>query len=888
MNRNNSRRKHVLFRTVMVLTLLIAAAIITTVTASAAAEITKPDNNKEFECGKSVSLEAKAKWEKPEGGSNNSPNTITFRIETDDTVSYVKKEFNYSVWAFGGEQTITASFTPYKEGEYIISVRHDIGDVDWDTTVSEENPFIPDEGQTRTIKVWKSLTKAGVTVDVTGITDKEYTGEQIKQEPVVTVDGKQLVKDQDYTVSYSNNIELGEASVTITGQGFYKNSVTRTFQITPATITADCVSGVVDLPFTRASIRDKQNPVVVVNGRTLVRDTDYDVHFENAGQVGTATLIIAGKGYYTGEVRVPFQIIPGSIRDAEVTGIRDMAYTGEPVTLERRLSLKYKGYGIYENTDYTVTYKNNVNPGAATVIITGKTNFTGTLTRTFNIIEPVEYDSSNTVYLMTPKNNTEYAVGTKFIIRTSASRYMYESGVQVNNYIYVRITKDGQSVAYQRFPYTSTSDIIEVEFTPPAMGTYKIEVCWHSSYKHSGTSLIYEPLEESNFSAYDSRTVYVGVSNPAGIKDISNAVISGVTYKKYTGDSITQSPTVSLNGTTLAGGTDYYLSYTNNVDVGTATMTVRGKGRYTGTASKTFSILERTAYAKQALTDRVSALEAAGTSQYLAADRTAVQNAINAAKALLQNANASAESLESALVTLNNAAATAQTNLANAKKAAAGTPATSTVEKRIIGKKTNSDPAGSAFLPLQLKSLKQTKTSVTLRWKAVRGASGYVIYGSKCGKANKIKKLATVKKTSFVQKKLKKGTYYRYIVVAEKQTALGSRAAAVSKMIYVATKGGKVGNVKSLTAEIKKSGKWKKVSTVTVKKGKTVKPKITQIPVSKKLKVTKYAAPRFVSSKPKIATVSRKGVIKGKAKGTSYVFVFAQNGAFKRIKVVVK
>ena len=881
MNRNNSRRKYVLFRTVMILTLLIAAAMITTVTASAAAEITKPDNNKEFEYGKSVSLEAAAMWEKPETGDKN---TITFKIEGNDDDIYIKKETTKPALNIFPRQ-VTAEFTPDKEGEFIISVRHDKGDVDWEHTVSEENPFIPDE--IRTIKVWKNFTKAEV--NVTGITDKEYTGEPIVQEPVVTVDGKQLAKDQDYTVSHSeNNVVPGEVTVTITGQGFYKNSVTRTFQITPATITADCVSGVVDLPFTRAAMAGRQNPVVVVNGRTLESGTDYKIQFENIDTAGTATLIILGQGYYTGEVRVPFKIIPGSIRDAEVTGIRDMAYTGEPVTLERRLSLKYKGYGLYENIDYTVTYKNNVNPGAATAIITGKTNFTGTLTRTFNIIEPVEYDSSNTAYLMTPKNNTEYAVGTKAIIRASASRYMYESGVQVYNYIYVRITKDGQSVAYQRYPYTSTSDIIEVEFTPPAMGTYKIEVCWHSSYTHSGTSLIYNPLEESNFRATDSRTIYVGVSNPAGIKDISTATISGVTYKKYTGDSITQSPTVALNGTTLAGGTDYYVTYSNNINVGTATMTVRGKGRYTGTASKTFSILERTAYAKQALTDRVSALEAAGTSQYLAADRTAVQNAINAAKALLQNADASADSLEKALITLNNAAATAQTNLANAKKAAAGTPATSTVEKRIIGKKTNSDPAGSAFLPLQLKSLKQTKTSVTLRWKAVRGASGYVIYGSKCGKANKIKKLATVKKTSFVQKKLKKGTYYRYIVVAEEQTALGSRAAAVSKMIYVATKGGKVGNVKSLTAEIKKSGKWKKVSTVTVKKGKTVKPKITQIPVSKKLKVTKYAAPRFVSSKPKIATVSRKGVIKGKAKGTSYVFVFAQNGAFKRIKVVVK
>ena len=57
---------------------------------------------------------------------------------------------------------------------------------------------------------------------------------------------------------------------------------------------------------------------------------------------------------------------------------------------------------------------------------------------------------------------------------------------------------------------------------------------------------------------------------------------------------------------------------------------------------------------------------------------------------------------------------------------------------------------------------------------------------------------------------------------------------------------------------------------------------------SKKLKVVKHRALKYETSNAKIATVSSKGVIKGKAKGTCYIYAYAQNGVYKKIKVLVK
>mgnify|MGYP002554091178 CR=1 FL=1 len=60
-----------------------------------------------------------------------------------------------------------------------------------------------------------------------------YTGSQVKPNPVVKLNGKTLVKNTDYTVAYSNNINTGKATMTITGKGNYSGKIVKTFVITP-------------------------------------------------------------------------------------------------------------------------------------------------------------------------------------------------------------------------------------------------------------------------------------------------------------------------------------------------------------------------------------------------------------------------------------------------------------------------------------------------------------------------------------------------------------------------------------------------------------------------------------------------------------------------------
>ena len=200
-----------------------------------------------------------------------------------------------------------------------------------------------------------------------------------------------------------------------------------------------------------------------------------------------------------------------------------------------------------------------------------------------------------------------------------------------------------------------------------------------------------------------------------------------------------------------------------------------------------------------------------------------------------------------------------------------------------IAPPTKDDPAGTVFNLLQARAGKITMTSVQIVWKKVPGAKKYVVYGNKCGTKNKYKKLTETTKTTLTYKKVagkkvRKGTYYKFLVYA---LDADGKVISTSKTVHVATTGGKVGNDKKVTTAAKK-GK------VTVKKGQTFKLKAKAVPASKKLKVHRHRKIAYESSNKKIATVSSKGVIKGKSKGTCYVYAYTQNGVYKRIKVTVK
>ena len=113
----------------------------------------------------------------------------------------------------------------------------------------------------------------------------------------------------------------------------------------------------------------------------------------------------------------------------------------------------------------------------------------------------------------------------------------------------------------------------------------------------AGDPIGYDKVTDiKNMNGKTAERVYgrlVTLSNTS-IRLDSSIVKARVSDRVYTGSEQKPKPTVVAAGSVLKEGTDYTLSYSNNVKVGTASVTIRGKGNYSGSVTKTFKIYKDT------------------------------------------------------------------------------------------------------------------------------------------------------------------------------------------------------------------------------------------------------------------------------------------------------
>ena len=195
----------------------------------------------------------------------------------------------------------------------------------------------------------------------------------------------------------------------------------------------------------------------------LQKDNSYPVAYNNILKkisVNIGKYDDSSKIYAYFYIFVPTKDI-GKMRNVNITGIKDKDYTGKQITQD--IIVKLNGKTIEKGKDYKVTYKDNINNGKATIIISGIGNYTGSISKKFNINK----------------------------------------------------------------------------------------------------------------------------------KNINSATIKSIKDQLYSGKALTPIPNVSMGSTTLKEKIDYSLSYKDNKNVGTATITITGIGNYTGIRTIKFNIVEK-------------------------------------------------------------------------------------------------------------------------------------------------------------------------------------------------------------------------------------------------------------------------------------------------------
>ena len=236
---------------------------------------------------------------------------------------------------------------------------------------------------------------------------------------------------------------------------------------------------------------------------------------------------------YTAEAT--FTVEPREIEAKDVAFDKELTYTGNELT--QTVTVTVNGKTLTVGTDYTVSDLTGTEPGSYPVTVAGTGNYTGTVTKSFEIAK-ADISSAEITY--------------------DAGPYGYTG----------KEWKPEVAVSFNDAALTADTD-------------YTVS---YENNINAGTAKIIITGIGDHFTGSTEKTFTI---NSAEISGCTFAPIADVTYNTT---AHTPEVTVAISGRTLEADKDYTVSYASNINAGTATVTVTGKGNFTGTASKTFTI----------------------------------------------------------------------------------------------------------------------------------------------------------------------------------------------------------------------------------------------------------------------------------------------------------
>lgn len=438
-----------------------------------------------------------------------------------------------------------------------------------------------------------------------------YDGSDKRPEVTVKSGNNTLTASSDYTVSYSNNRAVGTATVTISGRNNYTGSASKSFRIVPADI-ANFTASLSASTFGYDGSKKKPSATVRSGNKTLTSGTDFTVSYSNNVNVGTASAVITGKGNYSGSITKEFIITPADFSKLTASlAAGTFSYDGTEKKPE--VTVKSGSKQLTSGTDFTVSYTDNINVGTAKAIITGKGNYSGTITKSFKITQAdlskftaslsadsFIYDGAEKKPEVTVKSdNAQLTADTDFTVS-------YSSNVNAGTAT-VTITGKGNYSGSIKKQFTITpADFsgFSAELSADTV-TYTGSAQKPGATVKSGDKVLVSGTDftvsySNNTNTGTAKATIKGKGNYSGTitKEftITSADISQLTASlsadifRYNGAEQKPSVTVKSRDKMLVPDTDFTVSYSDNIDVGTATVNITGQGNYTGSMTRTFTI----------------------------------------------------------------------------------------------------------------------------------------------------------------------------------------------------------------------------------------------------------------------------------------------------------
>ena len=401
-------------------------------------------------------------------------------------------------------------------------------------------------------------------VKFNSIKPQTYTGYEVYPEIVAKYGKEFLTEGKDYRVVYTNNKEIGKATAIIEGIGRFRGTKKIDFKIEGISINKAKINKIESVIYDGNQQKVRIGLSVKMDNKDvrLMEGDDYTVTYLNNIEAGNAIVVITGINGFYGTMKKTFKITPFDLKTDTAeqfkvesgisTAFVKTGATPKPV-------ITFNGTVLTEGKDYTLKYANNKKVASAgdlkapTVTITGKGNFKGTRTVTFDI---VSQDLSNLSLEAADK-----------VFKNKAKNYTTKFNVLDSNGKKLAVKKDYEIVKYA---YADGSEVKDTDIIP------------------AGTEIFVtvKAKEGSGFTGELTGSYRI-------VQADIGKVAAKVTDQTYTGSAITpgkEEITLTMKKVPLTADDYEIVSYNNNVKKGTATVIIKGIGNYGGTKKITFKI----------------------------------------------------------------------------------------------------------------------------------------------------------------------------------------------------------------------------------------------------------------------------------------------------------
>ena len=379
------------------------------------------------------------------------------------------------------------------------------------------------------------LTQDGIKIEVTHAGNSLITG-YLPSDDMRSVTF--MLRDTDKTDAANNASDT--ATLKFSSANYNEASGTLTIKIIDKNTDADTLK--IDVPAT-VTYGDTVTPSVGESKPAGAGDVTFKFFDKDGNQVSDQPFPVGkykvtascedADTIYTAEKE--FEVVARALTEENVTFGENLVYTGNELT--QTVTVTVNGKTLTVGTDYTVSDLTGTEPGSYPVTVAGTGNYTGEVTKSFTI-----------------------------------------SKAQISS----------AAITYDAGPYGYTGK----EWKP------EVTVSFNSATLTAGND--YTVSYENNINAGTAKIIITGIGDHfTGLTEktftINSAEISGCTFAPiadvtYNTKAHTPEVTVAISGRTLEADKDYTVSYASNVNAGTATVTVTGKGNFTGSANTTFTI----------------------------------------------------------------------------------------------------------------------------------------------------------------------------------------------------------------------------------------------------------------------------------------------------------